>query len=119
MKKILLVEDEILIQKSLMKLLQKKGNEVTALSKGKDAVDCMLKNDFDRIICDLMLQDITGFEILEEAKKKYSLEEIGQKFVIMTAYTSNQVLKKAATYGCHIISKPFSNMNLALEEMVV
>ncbi len=118
MRKILLVEDEILIQKSIKRLLEKHGVEVTSASTGKSAIEELLANDYDRIICDLMLQDTTGFDVLEEAKKKYRLSEIQKKFLIITAYSSPQVLEQANQYGCKILSKPFDysqeNINLLL-----
>ena len=115
MKKILLIEDEILIQKSLKKLLEAKGAVVSVESSGKEAIETIFQNDFDKIICDLMLKDITGFDVIEESKKKYTVDEIGRLFVIITAYSSQQVLDKANAYGCTVLSKPFDDMNQALE----
>jgi CheY-like chemotaxis protein len=117
-KRILLVEDEPLIQKSLKKLLEKKGAEVMVESSGKEAIKTIYENDFDRIICDLMLQDITGFDVIEESKKRYSLSEISQLFIIITAYSSPQVLDKASAYGCKILSKPFSDIGQAIESFL-
>jgi len=114
MKKILLIEDEPLIQKSLKKILEKKGAQVSVESSGKSAIQTILTNDFDRIICDLMLQDTTGFDVIEESKKKYSISEIGKLFIIITAYSSPQVHEKASTYGCEIIGKPFEDMEKAI-----
>jgi len=113
--RILLVEDEPLIQKSLTRLLQKRGAEVTAVSSGKDAINEIMNHRFDRIICDLMLQDITGFDVIEESKKKFSREDIARKFVIITAYTSSQVHEKAGHYGCRVIGKPFEDLSSALD----
>ncbi|MDD0854638.1 response regulator [Halobacteriovorax sp. GB3] len=115
MKKILLIEDEPLIQKSLKKLLEKKGADVSIESSGKMAIEQIINKDFDRIICDLMLQDITGFDVIEESKKKFSKEEISEKFIIITAYTSEQTLNKAEYYGCRLLGKPFENINEALK----
>lgn len=112
---ILLVEDEPLIQKSLTRLLEKRGATVTPVSSGREAIKAIMENDFDRIICDLMLQDITGFDVIEESKKKFNREEIARKFVIITAYTSNQVHDKAASYGCRVLGKPFEDLNMALK----
>ncbi|MEX1099451.1 MAG: response regulator, partial [Bacteriovoracaceae bacterium] len=92
--RILVIEDEILIQKSLQIFLQKRGALVEVSSSGKTAIEMIKNADFDRIVCDLMLQDITGFDVIEEAKSKYSLNEIANLFVIITAYSSEQVLKK-------------------------
>ncbi|MCK6595026.1 MAG: response regulator [Bacteriovoracaceae bacterium] len=114
-KRILLIEDEPLIQRSLKKLLEKRGAEVTIASNGKAALDLILSTSFDRIICDLMLQDISGFDVIEDAKKKYSLSEISKIFIIITAYSSPQVLDKAQNYGCTVLSKPFTDIEQALE----
>lgn len=117
MTNILLIEDEVLIQISLKKLLEKRGFKVDASASGKQAIDLILKNDYDRIICDLMLQDITGFDIIEESKKKYSPEAISKKFVIMTAYNSPQILTRANSYQCRVLNKPFDDHEEALKAM--
>ncbi len=113
--KILLVEDEPLIQKSLKKLLEKKGSEVTVESRGREAIGLILNQKFDRIICDLMLQDISGFDVIEESKARFSINEISKLFIIITAYSSPHVIEKASQYGCLLLSKPFENIEEALE----
>lgn len=117
MNKILIIEDEILIQQSLKKLFERKGLTVDVSASGKLAIDLILNNDYDRIICDLMLQDISGFDVIEESKKKFSPQEIGQKFVIMTAYNSPQVLSRASAYQCRLLNKPFDDLEKAMRTM--
>ena len=117
MKHILIIEDEILIQQSLKKLFERRGMKVDVSASGKIAIDMILSRDFDRIICDLMLQDISGFDVIEESKKKYSAQEISEKFVIMTAYNSPQVLTRANSYQCKLLNKPFDNLDEALRLM--
>lgn len=117
MTKILIIEDEILIQQSLKKLFERKGLKVDVSASGKIAIDLILNNDYDRIICDLMLQDISGFDVIEESKKKFSPEEISQKFVIMTAYNSPQVLSRANAYQCRLLNKPFDDLEQAMRTM--
>ena len=117
MKNILIIEDEILIQQSLKKLLEKRCFNVSVSASGKAAIDLILSSNFDRIICDLMLQDISGFDVIEESKRKYSLKEIGERFVIMTAYNSPQILTKANSYGCRLLNKPFDSLEYALKIM--
>lgn len=113
--KILIVEDELLIQKSLKKLLERKGAEVMATAQGKEAIELIQTENFDRVICDLMLQDITGFDVIEESKKKYNAGQIAQTFMIMTAYGSPQVLEKAQAYGCKVFGKPFDDMEATIK----
>lgn len=117
MNKILIIEDEILIQQSLKKLFERKGLTVDVSASGKLAIDLILNNHYDRIICDLMLQDISGFDVIEESKKKFSPEEISQKFVIMTAYNSPQVLSRANSYQCRLLNKPFDDLEQAMRTM--
>jgi DNA-binding response OmpR family regulator len=115
--KLLIIEDEILIQQSLKKLFERKGMQVDVSASGKIAIDMILSKDYDRIICDLMLQDISGFDVIEESKKKFSPEEISHKFVIITAYSSPQVLSRANSYQCKLLNKPFDNLDAAMRLM--
>ncbi len=115
---ILLIEDEPLIQRTLKLLLEKKGATVEATNNGTAAIKHILNNSYDIIICDLMLQDITGFDIIEESKKVLSNEEISTKFIIITAYSSPQILEKAKLYGCSIYSKPFADVKVFIEEII-
>ena len=110
MKKVLIIEDEILIQTSLKKMLEMKGCEVDAVASGKQGLELILSNDYNLIITDLMLQDITGFDIIEDSKKKYNPEQIKDLFIIMTAYSSEQVISKAKSYGTVVLSKPFDDI---------
>lgn len=112
--KFLIIEDEPLIQQTLKKVLEKKGHEVVSTASGLDAIGLIRTNNFDKIICDLMLQDISGFDIIDESKTKYNLDEISQLFIIITAYSSPQIMKKANDYQCKILQKPFSNLNNAI-----
>ena len=96
-------------------MLEKNGVQASGVAKGHDAIKLIKDNDYDRIVCDLMLQDISGFNVIEEAKKKYDKAEISQKFIIITAYSSEQIMEKAKKYQCKILSKPFSNLQTAIE----
>lgn len=118
MKHLLIIEDEILILKSLQKLLERKGFKVDVSPSGKLAIDMIFANNYDKIICDLMLQDISGFDVIEESRKKYSANEISKKFVIMTAYNSPQVLSKANSYQCRLLNKPFNDIEEAMQKMI-
>jgi len=117
MKHLLIVEDEILIQQSLKKLFERRGFSVDVSASGKTAIDLVLTNSYDRIICDLMLQDISGFDVIEESRKKYSAKDIAEKFVIMTAYNSPQVLSRANAYQCRLLNKPFDDLEHAMRMM--
>lgn len=116
--KILIIEDEILILKSLQKLLERRGIEVHTTPSGREAIETIKHIKFDRIICDLMLKDISGFDIIESSKKLYSEIEISELFIIITAYSSTQVLQQASKYNCLIINKPFKDIHEAINTFI-
>jgi CheY-like chemotaxis protein len=107
---ILIIEDEPLIRKSLSKLLKARGANVTEESSGKKALMHIRDNEYDRIVCDLMLTDITGFDIIEGSKAYYPIDLISTIFIIITAYSSEQVLERAQSYRCKLIQKPFNDL---------
>jgi CheY-like chemotaxis protein len=112
---ILIIEDEALIAKSLKKLIEMRGHSAQIIGSGIEAIKLIKLNTYDRIICDLMLQDISGFDVIEESKERYTNDDISDIFIIMTAYSSGQILQKASTYGCIVLSKPFSDINKAID----
>lgn len=116
--KILVIEDELLIQKTLLAFLKRKGVDADATASGKEAIGLIKDNNYDRIICDLMLQDITGFDIIEESKTKYNEQEISKLFFIITAYSSDQIVKRASLYGCKVYQKPFDDINSFINEVI-
>ncbi len=115
---ILIIEDEPLIRKSLVKLLERAGATTTAEALGEKALDKIRNNSYDRIVCDLMLSDITGFDIIEGSKVYYTAEKVSAMFIIITAYSSEQVLERAKSYGCKLIQKPFDNITDVIEQIM-
>ncbi|MFN2159262.1 MAG: response regulator transcription factor [Anaerolineales bacterium] len=60
---ILLVDDEPLITDSLTYSLQREGFEVEAVADGLSAIEAVERVNPDLIVLDLMLPDISGFEV--------------------------------------------------------
>lgn len=60
---ILLVDDEPLITDSLTYSLQREGFEVETVADGLSAIDAVERFNPDLIVLDLMLPDISGFEV--------------------------------------------------------
>ncbi len=115
---ILLLEDELLIQMALKRFMEKKGAKVYATSSGREAISQLKKKKFDKVICDLILPDLTGIDVIEESKSKYSKEDIRRSFILITAYVSHGILDEARTYGCKIFRKPFEDIKEVVDYMV-
>jgi CheY-like chemotaxis protein len=114
---ILIIEDEHLIQKYLNKILSNRGHIVESVFSGRKAIDLLMQNDYDRILCDLMLQDVSGFDIIEEAKQQLSIESIRKKFIIMTAYINPAIKDRVQNYGLKLFPKPFSDIEKLISEV--
>ena len=75
-KKILVIDDEELIVKSLSKLLEKNGFEVIIIKRGQDAIAVTEEEDIDLVISDIRMPGMNGIEtvrsILDGCKEKDS-----------------------------------------------
>jgi len=71
-KKILIVEDELVLQLMLVHMLQRMGFEqFKKTTKGREAVRLCEENEFSLILMDIMLQDdIDGIEAYQQIKEK-------------------------------------------------
>jgi DNA-binding response OmpR family regulator len=66
--KLLIVEDDELLQKTLYKGFRKLDYTVDAASDGEEALDMFFSNVYDLIVLDLNLPKIDGMEVLEEIR---------------------------------------------------
>jgi two-component system alkaline phosphatase synthesis response regulator PhoP len=68
--RILLVEDEVHIARSLQFNLEQEGYGVCSTSSGKEALALCDRQSFDLIILDLMLEDVDGFEVARQVRQR-------------------------------------------------
>ncbi len=105
-KKILIVEDDRPLSNLLSLSLSKSGYETFVSYNGNNAL-CMLKNMcFDLIILDVILPDISGWELLKTIKKISSLEKI--PVLMCTEKNLVKDVEQALSLGAvGYITKPF------------
>lgn len=63
-RKILCIEDELFIGELYTRALNKAGYEVTVIGDGNEALKAAQTDDYDIILLDLMIPNLTGIEIL-------------------------------------------------------
>jgi DNA-binding response OmpR family regulator len=70
MAKILIVEDEVHIAEGLKFNLEAEGHEATLASNGAEAVELLIgsQQDFDLVILDIMLPEMSGFEVARRTR---------------------------------------------------
>jgi DNA-binding response OmpR family regulator len=69
-RRVLVIEDERKVLRSLERGLQAEGYEVAGAATGELGYDLALTNDFDCIILDLMLPGRSGLEVLGDLRRK-------------------------------------------------
>ena len=68
-RKVLLIEDDLQMQKFIIEYLKDYGFECTAFSNPKDVLDSFkIQNDYSIIILDLMLPEMDGFDLFKKLK---------------------------------------------------
>lgn len=68
-EKILVVDDELEIRELIMKYISMEGMIPFESSCGLDALEKIKCSAYDLIILDIMLEDISGFDVLQEIRK--------------------------------------------------
>ncbi len=71
-KKLLLIEDNMVTRKIIEKLFDGTDVRIVNVSTGKEAIEKLADTDFDCVILDLSLPDMSGFEMLSRIKNNRS-----------------------------------------------
>lgn len=72
MTKILLVDDDQMNGKLLQTRLQKRGFDCEYVTSGKDCFELILKQQFDLVLLDIMMPEISGIDVLVKLRETYS-----------------------------------------------
>ncbi|OQY38240.1 MAG: hypothetical protein B6229_06360 [Spirochaetaceae bacterium 4572_7] len=67
--KLLIVEDDTIQRESIESLIDAKDLEISGVGKGIDAYNLMKETQFDCVILDLGLEDMSGYELLDKIKE--------------------------------------------------
>ena len=108
---ILVVDDEVGIRRSLTRVLKEDGYSVEVARDGEEALNIFQKtpDNFDIVICDLIMPGMDGIKTIEEINKLN--QEITK--IILTGYGTLEYSIKAIEAGIDgFITKPFENKEL-------
>lgn len=121
-KAILIVDDELIVTRTLQTLLRKQGfGRVAVANSGQEALDKInkLKNDenkyFDMIITDIRMPGLDGIETIRKVKEIMgSSPKRGSSVIFMTGYEGDKAREDAKALGyVDYLYKPFD-----LEEFI-
>jgi CheY-like chemotaxis protein len=105
-KKILVVEDISEILENTSEILELSGYTVVTAVNGNEGLRLAVSESPDLILCDIMMPQMTGSELLEELKKDISTKNIPFLFFTATA-EKTEIQKGLASGAFDYIVKPF------------
>ena len=95
-KKVLVIEDEMKLQKLIKASLEEAGFETVSALNGVEGVEAMEEHNPDLIILDLILPKKDGFEVLEHMKLKKEFKNI--PVIVLTNLEEKYNIEKALAY---------------------
>jgi len=108
-KRILIIEDDLLVGQSLKSLLESAGFDADVVSIGLAALDLISKQIFDLLITDIRMPGMDGLETLKairDLRRQFGEPLIPE--IVLTAYDDPTVRKEAERLGVReFILKPF------------
>ena len=105
MKKILLLEDDLILQEIIEEYLLEQGYKVDCFFNGEEALDTILSKKYDMLLLDVNVPEINGFEIVEYVKKELKKTT---PVIFITSLTEAKNLEKAFEIGANdYLKKPF------------
>ncbi|KAB5487557.1 MULTISPECIES: response regulator [Flagellimonas] len=111
MTKILLVEDDTSLRENVEELLELSGFEVFTASNGKIAVEMARRELPDVVLCDIMMPEMDGYEVLEHLSSDESTKHI--PFIFVSAKTERHEIRKGMNLGADdYLTKPFEEDEL-------
>jgi DNA-binding response OmpR family regulator len=112
-KKILIIEDDTFLQGLAANKLQGEGFEVNTASNGNEALTSLEQEVYDAIILDIMLPDISGFEILKQIRSRETNSQI--PVLIFSNLSEDKDIKQGLDLGA---TDFLVKANFTLEELV-
>ncbi len=110
-KKVLLIEDDAVLRENTAELLELLNYQVITAANGKIGVEKAIRQPPHIIVCDIMMPELDGYDVLEALSSDPKTKNI--PFIFLSAKTERQDVRKGMNLGADdYITKPFSEDDL-------
>ena len=108
MLKILVADDESGIREILNEILKSEGHLVTEATNGAEAKELLSSGDFDLVISDIQMPNMSGVELLQWVKANKNTP-----FMLITGFSNLFETKQAFEMGAsEFLNKPFTRKDI-------
>jgi DNA-binding NtrC family response regulator len=105
-RRVLIVDDDPIVLKSLGKLLEMNGYSVDCAGDGRSALEIIERNGHDVILGDINMPEMTGLELLERVTDRSP----ASAFIVITAYGTIEDAVNAMKMGAYdFVTKPIND----------
>ena len=109
--KLLVVDDEESIREVVKAFLAKSDYEIKEASDGLQALDRLHNDDFDLLICDILMPNMDGWEVLKRLRSDIRMKNLS--IIVLTAIDGDVDMLKAYDLGAnYYLTKPFTKAQL-------
>ncbi|MBL0745743.1 response regulator [Chryseolinea lacunae] len=106
MKTVLIIEDNLEIRENTTEVLELEGFEVHAADNGQVGMALAIGLKPDIILCDIMMPEVDGYEVLRRLKEDPVTNKI--PFICVTASGEKMEIQRAMELGASgFVRKPF------------
>ena len=111
MKKILVIEDEEFVRENIEELLDAEGFDVISAENGRIGVDLAKVMIPDLILCDVMMPELDGYNVLTALRQDSVTAAV--PFIFLTAKSAKTDFRQGMELGANdYITKPFTRAEL-------
>jgi DNA-binding response OmpR family regulator len=109
--KILLLEDDKLLNDAICRYLHAKGHDTTGFRNGLEVLEVLQNEQYDLLILDISVPGIDGLTLLEKLQRF----RVTAPVIFISAIVDIEDISRAFDLGCHdYLKKPFHLKELAL-----
>ncbi|MCC7071730.1 MAG: response regulator [Deltaproteobacteria bacterium] len=103
---LLVVDDHHEVAAVMVECLEQLGVAAEAVHSAEDALERLGEDEFDLVLCDVVLPGMSGLELLRHARQHWPLTKVA----LMSGYGSIESAVEAMRSGaCDYLAKPFTN----------
>lgn len=103
--RVLIVDDEALVRRSLVRAFKAKGHEVFEAENGLTGLEAWNREEPDLVFLDVLMPGLTGPQVLKDKG------DFKAKVILMSAFTGEHNMETAHQLGASLfIPKPFEDI---------